>query len=317
MTALVVAAGPLAPAHAERTFDKKGDVRGPFDAAALSQTDRRDDQLLFALVTHDPWTVDQVKNGGFAIRVDSDRDKDFERFVLIEWRNVRGPGGKLHARVVLASGEVVARADARHPKPRRLSLWLDRRDLGIEPGAFHINAYSIFYGGRCPDEGCRDEIPNKGRLRVSFGGLCADKEPDMVGTPDDDEFRIRGRRVVVASLGGDDVIRVERGSAVVCGGDGRDVLVGGSRGDLLDGGRGPDTIKARDAGGRANEILAGPGNDLLYGGDASDRLFGERGDDYLAGRRGDDFLDGGRGNDDLRGGSGIDTCRDGRNLGGC
>lgn len=315
--ALVVAASVAAPAGAERTFDEKGDVRGPFDVAALSQTDRRNEKLLFALVTHDPWTVAQVKTGGFAIRVDSDRDNDFERFVLIEWKNVKGPGGRLRARIVLLDGTVVDREWAKHPKPRRLSVWLDRRDLGIEPGAFHINAYSIHYGNNCPQDGCRDQIPDRGRLRVSFGGLCADREPDIVGTPDDDKIRTSGRRVVVSGLHGDDIIKVERGSAIVCAGRGRDVLVGGGRADLLDGGPGPDTIKVMGSGRRANEAVGNGGNDLLYGGDADDRMFGGRGDDYLDGRGGDDFLDGGRGRDDLRGGSGTDTCTDGRNLGGC
>ena len=317
LVALVVAATALAPAQAERTFDRKGDVRGPFDMRALSQNKRRDNDLLFALVTRDPWKIDRVKEGGFAIRVDSDRDSDFDRFVLIEWRNAPGPGGKLRARIVLPTGEVVDRVPAFHPKPRRLSVWIDRRDLGIEPGAFRINAYSIFYGDRCPDDGCRDEIPNKGRLRVAFGGLCADVEPDVVGTPDDDKIRTRGRRVVVASLGGDDVVKVERGSAIVCGGRGRDVLVGGGRADHLDGGRGPDTIRVLGSGRRANEIFARAGNDLLYGGDDADRMFAGRGDDYLTGRAGDDFLDGGRGDDDIRGGSGTDVCRNGTSMGGC
>lgn len=312
-----MAIGALGTARAERTFDRKGDVRGPFDVRALSQNQRRDNDLLFALVTRDPWRVEQVKNGGFAIRVDSDRDGDFDRFVLIEWKNVKGPGGKLRARIVLPTGEVVDRVPAFHPKPRRLSLWIDHRDLGIEPGAFRINAYSIFYGGRCPDDGCRDEIPNQGRLRVAFGGLCADAEPDVVGTPDDDKIRTVGRRVVVASLGGDDVVRVERGSAIVCGGKGRDVLVGGPRADHLDGGRGPDTIRVLGSGRRPNEAFARAGNDLLYGGDAADRMFAGPGDDFLTGRAGDDFLDGGRGDDDIRGGSGTDVCRNGTSMGGC
>lgn len=315
--ALAVVGAASIPAHAERARDKRDDVRGPFDVASLSQTDRRDNELRFTMGTHDPWTVDQVKTGGFAIRVDSDRDDEFERFVLIEWKNVKGPGGKLRARIVLANGELVAREPVKHPRPRKLTVWIDRRDLGIEPGAFHINGYSIFYGNRCPDDGCRDEIQRRKPLEVVFGGLCAEREPDVVGTPDNDKIETRGRRVVVSTLKGDDVVKVRRGSAIVCAGGGRDLLVGGGRADLLNGGPGPDEIKLGATGGRANEGIGGAGNDLLYGGDRPDRLFGGAGDDFLAGRGGDDFLDGGRGNDDLRGGSGTDTCTDGRDRGGC
>ena len=316
LTALLVASATLGAARAERTFDDE-DVRGPFDLAALNQSRRQGDQLLFSLVTHERWSIDKVRDGGFAIRVDSDADAEFDRYVLIEWKNAKGPGGKLKARIALPSGEVIDRQPVRHPKPRRLSVWLDRRVLGIEPGAFHINAYSVFYGDRCPDEGCRDFVPDDGRMRVSFGGVCAENEPDIVGTPDDDKIFTRGRRVVVTSLGGDDVVKVRRGSAIVCGGDGRDILVGGGRADYLAGGDGNDQIRVRGTFRRANEAYGGRGNDLLYGGDESDRLFAGPGDDYAAGRDGDDFLDGGRGRDDLRGGPGTDTCTDGRNTGGC
>lgn len=316
LVALVLATGGPAAVRAERTFDGK-DVRGPFDLSALNQTQRRGDELLFALVTHEEWTIDQVRDGGFAIRVDSDRDDDFDRYVLIEWKNSPGPGGKLKARIVRPSGELIGREPAHHPRPRRLSVWLDRKMLGIDRGAFHINAYSVFYGNRCPDDGCRDFIPDDGRLRVSFGGLCSGIEPDIVGTPDDDKIITEGRRVVVAGLGGDDVIKVGRGSVVACGGPGRDVLVGGGRADYLAGGDGNDKITVKDTFRRANEAYGGSGNDLLYGGDGPDRLFAGRGDDYAAGRRGDDYLDGGRGRDDLRGGPGTDTCVNGRDVGGC
>ena len=303
-------------ARAERVYDNK-DVRGPFDLASLSQPERNGDNLLFALRTHDGWTVEDVRSGGFAIRVDSDEDRDFDRFVLIEWKNTAGPGGELRARIVLPTGETVGREPARHPKPRRLRVWIDRRKLGIDPGAYRIDAYSLYFSDRCPNQGCRDYVPDEGRLRLSFGGQCAGREPDITGTPGDDRISTRGRRVVVAALGGDDIVTVERGSAIVCGGAGSDALTGGRRGDVLVGGSGNDVIELRGTGGRANEGFAGPGNDLLYGGRGPDRLFGQAGDDYLEGRRGDDFLDGGDGRDDLSGGPGADTCTDGQNTGGC
>ena len=311
---IAVIAAPAA--RAERTFDDK-DVRGPFDLAALSQNDRRDNELLFALVTHEDWTIEDVKRGGFAIRVDSDPDKDWDRYIIIEWRNAPGPGGKLRARVTLPDGEIIDRQRAHHPRPRRLSVWLDRRVLGIDQGIFTINAYSVYYGDRCPDDGCRDPIPDTGRLKVAFGGLCQSREPDIVGTAEPDVITTRGRRVVVTSLAGNDKIKVERGSAIFCGGTGDDLLVGGGRFDYMNAGPGDDIIRVLGTGRRANQGYGGPGQDLLYGGDDSDQLFGGGGPDYLSGRGGDDFLNGGRGNDDAEGGGGTDTCRSADNLGGC
>lgn len=309
-------ASSAVPALAERAKDGD-DARGPFDLASLIQPKRDGDRLLFVLTTHEGWTVDRVRSGGFAIRVDSDKDPDFDRFVLIEWRDTSGPGGSLRARVVLPTGETVATEPARHPKPRRLKVWLNRKTLGISPGAFHIDAYSVFYRDWCPDDGCRDYVPNKGRLKVAYGGVCAGREPDKVGTTGDDKITTRGRRVVVAGLAGDDVISVESGSAIVCGGKGSDVLTGGRWADLLAGGSGNDEIYLRATGSKADEGFGGSGNDLLYGGRGPDRLWGQSNDDYLAGRQGSDYLDGGRGRDDLSGGRGADTCTNGRDVGGC
>lgn len=309
-------ASSAVPALAERARDGD-DARGPFDLASLIQPKRDGDRLLFVLTTHEGWTVDQVRSGGFAIRVDSDKDDDFDRFVLVEWTDGSGPGGKLRARVVLPTGETIATAAARHPKPRRLKVWLNRKTLGIRPGAFHIDAYSVYYRDWCPEDGCRDYIPNGGRLKVAYGGLCAGREPDIVGTTGDDKIRTRGTRVVVVGLSGDDVITVERGSAIVCGGKGRDVLTGGRWADLMAAGGGDDYISLGATGKRPDQGFGGPGNDLLYGGRGPDRLWGQADDDYLAGRAGSDYLDGGRGNDDLSGGRGSDTCINGRDAGGC
>jgi len=306
----------VAPTHAERANDRD-DSRGPFDLASLRQTQRDGDRLLFVLTTHEPWTTDRVRNGGFSIRVDSDPDPEFDRYVLIEWQNTDGPGGRLRARIVLPTGETIDRQPARHPRPRRLALWINRKVLGIERGAFRINAYSVFYADWCPRDGCRDYVPNEGTLRVSFGGLCAGDEPDITGTPGDDQIRTRGNRVVVAALGGDDAVTVKSGSAVVCAGGGRDVLTGGTYADLIRGGGGNDELSLGGAGRRPNRGYGGGGNDVLYGGRDRDWLFGQSGDDYLEGRGSDDFLDGGRGRDDLNGGGGTDTCTDGQSTGGC
>ena len=316
LSSVLVTSGVVVDAGAERARDGN-DARGPFDLATLEQTKRDGDRLRFVLTTHAGWKVDRVRSGGFAIRVDSDKDRDFDRFVLIEWQNSPGPGGRLRARIVLPTGETIRREPAHHRKPRRLSVWLDRNDLGITPGTFQVNAYSVFYADWCPDDGCRDEIPNRGRLPVGFGGDCHGRDPDITGTGDHDRITTRGHRVVVVGLGGDDIITVDRGSAIVCAGAGRDLLTGGNSADILSGEGGNDEIRLKDDGRRANEGYGGPGSDLLYGGGGSDRLFGQAHDDYLDGRRGDDYLDGGRGRDDLRGGPGTDTCVEGQSTGGC
>ena len=316
LVALFVATTANPVARAEKIQDGE-DVRGPFDLKTLVQDERKENLLHFALQTHGEWTVQDVKRGGFAFRIDSDRDRDFDRYVLVEWRNQEGPGGRLRARVVKRDGTLLAKEPAKHPKPRRLSVWIDRRDLGIEPGMFHLDAYSVLYADRCPDDGCRDLIPDKGRLAVNFGGECAGKEADIVGTKGDDEIHTDGKRVRVDGLAGEDVIKVDSGSVIACGGDGRDVLVGGDGRDRLFGGPGNDEIRTRGTARRPNRALAGPGHDLVFGGDEDDRLFGGPGDDYLSGRGGDDVVDGDRGDDDLKGGPGVDECRDGQDLGGC
>lgn len=302
--------------RAEQVWDDE-DVRGPFDLKWFAQDRREGDALRFRLITHEPFTVNDVKRGGFAIRVDSDPDDDYERFALIEWKDSSGPGGDLRARVTKPDGTVVDRRPVRHPTGTKLIVWLDRRKLGVEKGGFKVNAYSILYADYCPDDGCRDPVPDEGRMTVGFGGRCTTREPDITGTPDDDKIETRGRKVVVAGLGGDDVIRVERGSVIACGDAGADVLIGGDRTDRLYGGSGADDLRMNGAGQRPNQGYGGRGNDLLFGGRDRDRLFGQANDDYLEGRAGNDHLDGGGGNDDLSGGSGTDTCLNGRRLGGC
>ena len=306
----------VAPAGAEQVWDDE-DVQGPFDLKWFAQDRRDGDALRFRLITHESFSVNDVKRGGFAIRVDSDPDSDYERFVLIEWENTPGPGGELRARITKRDGTVVDTQPVRHPTGTKLIVWLDRRKLGIEQGGFKTDAYSILYANFCPDDGCRDVIPNRGRMTVGFGGTCTDREPDITGTPGDDRIRTRGRKVVVAGLGGDDVIRVERGSVIACGDAGADILIGGNRTDRLYGGTGGDELRMSAAGQRPNRGYGGRGNDLIYGGRERDRLFGEANNDYLEGRAGDDHLDGGRGRDDIHGGAGSDTCLDGRRLGGC
>lgn len=317
LIAVVVLLAGLVPARAEQVWDNK-DVQGPFDLKRFAQDKRSGDALRFKLVTHERWTVSDVKRGGFAIRIDSDGDRESDRFVLIEWeKQPDGTGGRLRANVTMPDGEVIDRQPARHPTDFHLVVWIDRRDLGIDKGQFRTNAYSVLYADFCPDEGCRDPIPDEGFMKVAFGGLCTDREPDITGTTGDDRIETRGRKVVVVGLAGDDVIRVDRGSVIVCGDAGADVLVGGGRTDVLYGGTGVDEIRTGATGSRPNRAYGGRGYDLLYGGPERDRLLGQAHADYLEGRRGDDYLHGGGGGDDLDGGAGNDTCLGGRSLDRC
>lgn len=313
---VLVAAG-FVPARAEQVWDNK-DVQGPFDLKRFAQDKRSGDALRFKLVTHERWTVADVKRGGFAIRVDNDGDRDADRFVLIEWERDRdGTGGHLRARVTTPDGTFVDGQPAHHPTDYHLVVWLDRRDLGIDKGSFRTNAYSVLYADYCDTDGCRDPIPDEGFMKVAFGGLCRTREPDITGTAGDDKIETTGRNVVVAGLGGDDVIRVESGSVIACGDAGADVLIGGRRRDRLYGGAGNDELRTEATKSRPNLAYGGRGDDLLYGGSGRDRLFGQAEGDYLEGRRGDDHLDGGGGQDDLDGGGGTDTCLSGRRVGGC
>ena len=75
---------------------------------------------------------------------------------------------------------------------------------------------------------------------------------------------------------------------------------------------GNDTFSATNF---ADEIEAGPGNDVIYGNGGNDILYGENGNDGIQGNDGNDKIFGGngsdsitpgRGNDEVDGGSGVD-----------
>lgn len=89
-------------------------------------------------------------------------------------------------------------------------------------------------------------------------------------------------------------------------------LIGTNGFDELLGGPGADLIDLRDApdvgigGGGDDVILGRAGEDLLFGGDGSDNLIGGDDRDELYGGRHRDRLDGGSGDDVLEGGAGND-----------
>ncbi|WP_286830712.1 MULTISPECIES: MJ1477/TM1410 family putative glycoside hydrolase [Kordiimonas] len=105
----------------------------------------------------------------------------------------------------------------------------------------------------------------------------------------------------------------DEGEAIITGlaanqiwaGPGNDLLIGAAGADELGGGTGDDTIHGHDG---ADMIYSALGVDQLFGGAGADMLFGGAGDyaDTLWGEAGDDTLFGGAGGDLLQGGLGGD-----------
>lgn len=143
----------------------------------------------------------------------------------------------------------------------------------------------------------RGEGKNRPKVR------CAGKLASVVGTAKDDVIRLRGKRTIVAGLGGDDTIIGSRGADLICAGDGRDRLLGGAGDDVLYGGRQADSASG---GGGDDRILSGGAKDRGVGGKGKDTLVGARGNDVLDGGDGVDLLRGQVGRDRLRGGAGAD-----------
>lgn len=129
-----------------------------------------------------------------------------------------------------------------------------------------------------------------------------------IGTPTGDVI-VAGKRAVVRSGRGPDVIAVGGGSRVFAGGCNDVIRVKGS-GTVVHGGRDDDTVRV--LGGRA-VVHGDGGDDDLRGGRGDDRLRGGAGNDTLDAGAGDDLLVGGRGRDVLFGGAGDDRldARDG------
>lgn len=108
-----------------------------------------------------------------------------------------------------------------------------------------------------------------------------------VGSAFADTMHLIGQGATIYGGGGDDLLNIWSGPAVIFYGEaGNDTLWGDYGEDLLDGGTGDDTI---DGYGGNDTIVGGEGNDTLRGGS------------------GDDILSGGLGGDAFDGGDGIDT----------
>ena len=146
---------------------------------------------------------------------------------------------------------------------------------------------------------------------------------------------------------GDDLLIGYQGNDVLHGGDGNDTLRGAADNDIMFGGAGDDTLFPGDgtddlSGGAGTDtadysyfedvwvsldgvaddgprgkgdnvradvenILGGPGNDVLYGSPEANVLTGNGGNDHLIGQAGADILNGGDGNDSLFGLTGADV----------
>jgi Ca2+-binding RTX toxin-like protein len=159
---------------------------------------------------------------------------------------------------------------------------------------------------------------------------CHGKVANVVGTPRGDHISAR-RGDVIATLGGNDRVHINRGPVTACGGAGDDTIQTfwedqdtGAPGVLIDGGRGQDTLggsvflgkippfprvhafgrggaDAISGGARHDRLNGGGGLDVIYGFSHRDSIFGGDARDVIRGGGADDTLHGGDGNDRLVG----------------
>jgi Ca2+-binding RTX toxin-like protein len=134
----------------------------------------------------------------------------------------------------------------------------------------------------------------------------------------------------------DDHLVLGAGDGFIAGGPGNDYIDGGPGADSIEGKAGLDTVDYSNRAGPVSvdvnspggdgeagenddvffdveEIVGGPGNDMLVGSGWANILIGNGGDDQLYGNNGDDQLFGGSGKDGLDGGNHNDTLDGGDN----
>src|SRR3990167_5630110 len=105
---------------------------------------------------------------------------------------------------------------------------------------------------------------------------------------------------------------IEFSGSPIFGTSGNDNLVGGPGNDLIFGFEGKDSIEGNDGndcivGGEGNDKLKGnKGQDVILGGEGDDKIQGNNETDELFGGEGDDDIHGGNNNDILDGGAGND-----------
>jgi Ca2+-binding RTX toxin-like protein len=161
--------------------------------------------------------------------------------------------------------------------------------------------------------------PANNTIRVNRDGK---KIRVLIDGRDYGAFTVPGAIAVYAGDGHDDVLvdpAITR-PASLYGQGGNDTLRAGGGADLLDGGEGNDSLFAESnndtvlGGAGYDTLFGGLGNDLLDGGDDDDKLFGDAGNDTLRGGAGNDSIVGGAGNDSISGGLGDDSLSGGDGL---
>ena len=182
---------------------------------------------------------------------------------------------------------------------------------------------------------------------LSYQSYVVDRTAEtgtVYGTDLSDELLLGEDVTEAYALGGDDVIDIQNGTAVVDGGEGinrlqalytpDEILLGNEDGSLTNYANIVDLVtngNSKAAGNNednyidARQMEADPssgyssvnglgGNDAIFGGDIDNNMDGGLGNDYLFGRKGNDFLYGNLDNDKLFGGSGIDTLTGGSGV---
>ena len=179
---------------------------------------------------------------------------------------------------------------------------------------------------------------------LSYQSYVVDRTAEtgtVYGTDLSDELLLGEDVTEAYALGGDDVIDILNGTAVVDGGEGLntlqalytpdEILLGNEDGsatnysnivDLVTNGNSEAAGNNEDNYIDARQMQADPssgfssvsglgGNDAIFGGDIDNNMDGGSGNDHLFGRKGNDFLFGNLDNDKLYGGSGDDVLQGG------
>jgi Ca2+-binding RTX toxin-like protein len=124
---------------------------------------------------------------------------------------------------------------------------------------------------------------------------CHGRQPEIVGTDEDDVIRGTPERDVIWGGLGDDIIFSSLGNDLICGGPGTDQMHGGRGNDEVDGGAGDE-----------DQVNGNLGDDKILGGaGARDEVAGDLGIDIVNGGPGDeDLVHGDYGYDRMSGGAG-------------
>jgi Ca2+-binding RTX toxin-like protein len=159
---------------------------------------------------------------------------------------------------------------------------------GVAPGVINTTADLLVFNS-----------PNGVNVDVNGDGASV-----IASAGGNDVIKADGFANVIISGAGDDVVRALGGNDTIDGGDGNDKLTGGQGDDVIAGGAGNDKLYGMSG---RDSLSGGDGDDIIYGGVGRDTLDGGAGDDMLYGAR-----SGGRGNDSVSGGDGDDVIFVGR-----